>query len=319
MVAGKWGYLLLGMVVMAGCAPTPVFISRSDFLTPISGGSAKVDDEGPVLEFASLGQVGFSSDIEVHYRLIGTSAYSGYSLPTRTITVGPDVLAGALLRSDEVIDFDALGALSEVVRLPASGGMVDAFVEVGVEGATDGLFASFLNITADGDSDFVTDLLYDIAFEDAPGRTALYEGMVANIPDERRIAGMYTSDDIGQFVHTFFSPFPAEGGKRRLPEQIFEAGFINNGIEGGDPGQTFGVGMLGQGRSSGPTIVGRFRFLVPQLPSGVSQREILLTVEPVGTICYLEDAHFPDPATGPLDIARPVVVSVEVLTIVQGR
>jgi hypothetical protein len=312
------------LVILAGlaCAPTPIFVERSGDLLALaeSAETSNASEDRMIISFSELTSLAASSsEIGVDYRLVGTTGFNGQSLPRRTITVGPDVFAGALLETDEVIDLAAVGSLSDVVELPATGGTVDGFLEIGVSGESDGLMGAIVDITCDGSGEFVTGFLYDIAFRDAPGRTAMIQSFVADIPDERRIAGARIDDEGAQFIYTFFSPFSAAAGEERLPEYIYEAGFINNGIEGGDPAQTFGVGMLGQGQSSGPTIVARFRYVVEPLPAGQSKRVFSLMVEPVSTLCYLQDAHFIDPSPGPLDIARPGFETVAPLTVIQGQ
>lgn len=241
----------------------------------------------------------------VEMRLLGTSDYQDHSLPTRKITVGPDVLDGILQYEDQVLDLDAITGLSDTVTVPLAGGVVDIFVQVEVFGATDGIFGVIATFPTD-DLLILSLMEYDIPFLDAPGRMATFAGMPAHIPQERRMAGPLTTVDAGLFYQTVTALFPASDGTIMFLETLSQAGIVGDGITGGDDQQTFGLGLLGQGQDVGPTIIGHFRVQVPALGTKSDELKHEVFVWPEFAALYLEDAMFPvppDPVLG-IDIKK---------------
>jgi hypothetical protein len=203
--------------------------------------------------------------------------------------------------SDEVVAYEEVEGLSRVVYLPPEGGDLYAFVRVDVTGESWGLFSTVINISSDSELTFEP-FHFDVPFLDEPGRMGTFAGLPSAIPTERRIGGQGILSDGGMFHQVFTSPWPSDDGASGAPESLYQVWISNDGVVGGMMGQTFGVGMLGQGQDDGPSTIGYFLLSVPPLSEGETAVSYIVNAESVGTIVYLEDAYFEIPAAGPLDI-----------------
>lgn len=225
-------------------------------------------------------------------RLLGTADFAGQSLPTRMIAVGP-MGVGMPPVLDEVIDLDRLGGLSDAIFLSSLGGEVEVFVSLEIHVPSDGLLSSVVTYSSDNGGVFETPFQFDVAFLDEPGRTGTFGGMSAGIPQERRISGPLTSfDDSGIFQQTFAAAFPAQDGSAGLSAELFQVSFSNFALDGDPALQSFGVGTLGQGQSSGGTIIGHFRFFAP---SETFEKVYVLDADAISTLFYEAGAEFLDP------------------------
>lgn len=219
-------------------------------------------------------------------------------LVTKEILVGPPFSPVA----DTVVDSLATPGLTDQLQV-LPGTEIDLFVQVGVCEPSIGLASMFFDLLVDNGGQFLTNVQYDVVFEDVPGRIG---GIGLPLPTERRIAGGLTCAELGEYRQCFTATFPADGGiigSSQITDAHIPSSCLSQQVH------TFGVGITGQDQTGGPTIVARTTLLVPACGTTT------VTVVPSELFVYQRNPDFSTPID-PSAVFVPVSnFSIEPLTI----